>query len=393
MIGPGGSPLAAHWTLDPDVTFLNHGSFGACPRAVLEHQAELRRRLEAEPVRFMMQELPDELDLARVELAEFLGCSSEDLVFVPNATTGVNAVVQSLRLAPGDELLTTDHDYNACRNALKVAAERSGASVRVAHVPFPIGSPDEAVAAVLNAVTERTRLVLLDHISSPTALILPVDRLVSALEGRGIPVLVDGAHVPGQLELELGSLRPSYYTGNLHKWLCAPKGCAFLYAREDRRETLRPTTVSHGENYRREGRSHFHDRFDWCGTVDPTAYLCAGESIRWCDGLIAGGLPALRASNHALAIQAREILTMALQVKAPCPTEMLGSMASLPLAAQGGWVRGKDPLKLALWEKFRIEVPVMYWNERRWLRISAQAYNGVDQYRYLASALQEGMVG
>lgn len=388
-MGPGGSPLATHWDLDPGVTFLNHGSFGACPRVLLAHQAELRRRLESQPVRFMMQELPDELDLARVELAEHLGCSSEDLVFVANATTGVNAVVHSFPLGPGDEILTTDHDYNACRNALKVAAERVGATVRVAHVPFPLASVQVAIDAVLNSVTERTRLVLLDHLSSPTAVIFPVERLVPLLESRGIAVVVDGAHVPGQLDLDLGALRPSFYTGNLHKWMCAPKGCAFLYAREDRRDSLRPTTVSHGENYRREGRSHFHDRFDWCGTVDPTAFLCAGESIRWCDGLVAGGLPALRERNHRLAVEARELLGRALKVEPPCAESLLGSMAALPLGGTDTWVRGRDPLKLALWERFRIEVPVMFWNQRRWLRISAQAYNAIGQYEYLAQALRE----
>lgn len=387
MMPPAGSPLAAHWDLEPGVTFLNHGSFGACPRAILEHQEKLRRRMEAQPVRFMMQELPDLLDLARTELAEFLHCGSEDLVFVQNATGGVNAVVQSFPFQRGDEILTTNHDYNACRNALKVAAERVGAVLRVVHVPFPIASPRQAADAVLAGVTERTKLVLLDHISSPTALTFPVEELVPVLESRGVAVVIDGAHVPGQLKVDLGVLRPSFYTGNLHKWLCAPKGCAFLYAREDRREHLRPTTTSHGENYRREGRSAFHDRFDWCGTIDYSAFLCAGKSIRWCEGLISGGITALQERNHALAVEARKILAAAMKVEFPCPEEMLGSMAALPLGGSEAWVRGKDPLKLRLWERHRIEVPVMFWNERRWLRISAQAYNSAAQYEFLAQAL------
>lgn len=388
MIPPAGSPLAKHWDLDPGVTFLNHGSFGACPREVLAHQAEIRRRMEAQPVRFMIQELPGELDAARVELAEHLHCGSDDLVFVQNATGGVNAVVSSFPLQPGDEILTTDHDYNACRNVLRVTAERVGAELRVAHVPFPVSSPKEVVEAVLNSVTERTRLVLLDHISSPTALILPVEDLVPALESRGIAVLVDGAHVPGQLEVDLRALGASYYTGNLHKWMCAPKGCAFLYAREDRREHLRPTTTSHGENYRRDGRSAFHDRFDWCGTIDYSAFLCAGEAIRWCDGLMAGGIASLRASNHTLALAARQIVAEAMGIELPCPDEMVGAMASLPLWGEEKWVRGRDPLKLRLWDEFRIEVPVMSWNDRRWLRISAQAYNSLEQFKFLAEVLK-----
>lgn len=387
MMPPAGSPLAVHWDLEPGVTFLNHGSFGACPRVILEHQEKLRRRMEAQPVRFMMQELPDLLDQARAELAEFLRCSSEDLVFVQNATGGVNAVVQSFPLQRGDEILTTNHDYNACRNALKVAAERVGAELRVVHVPFPISSPGQAVEAVLGAVNEKTKLVLLDHISSPTALIFPVEELVPILESRGIAVVVDGAHVPGQLDVDLGTLRPSFYTGNLHKWLCAPKGCAFLYARGDRREYLRPTTTSHGENYRRDGRSVFHDRFDWCGTIDYSAFLCAGQSIRWCEGLMPGGIAALQERNHTLAVEARRILAAALEVEVPCPEEMLGSMAALPLVGSEKWVRGKDPLKLRLWEHHRIEVPVMFWNDQRWLRISAQAYNSIAQYEFLSQTV------
>ncbi len=398
MSAPPGSAHSRCWLLESGTTFLNHGSFGACPIALLERQGEISAEMEAQPVRFLARQFFDRLDEARVELGEFLGCSAEDLAFVPNATTGVNTVLQSFPLYPGDEIITTDHDYNACRNALNEISYRTGANIRIARVPFPLRSADQVLAAVLATVTDKTKLVVLDHITSPTALIFPIERLVVEIEARGIPVLVDGAHAPGQVELNLAALRPAFYTGNLHKWVCAPKGCAFLYVREDWRDRIHPLVTSHGENRRRAGRSLFHDRFDWCGTLDPTPWLCAGDAIRWCDGLLPGGAAALRAANHALVLAARTLLVQALGVEPPCPEEMLGSMAAIPLRPDTRWRVGKerhDPQQEWLWKERQIEVPVMRWGspERRWLRISAQAYNALPQYDYLASALGESELG
>ena len=230
------SPHAALWPLERGLAFLNHGSFGACPTEVLRHQSALRAEMEAEPVRFLSRELDDRLDAARTALAAFVGAAPEDLAFVTNATSGVNAVLRSLPLGPDDELLTTDHAYKACWNTLEFVAERARARVVVAPIPFPLSSPDEVVGAVLSRVTARTRLALLDHVTSPTALILPIERLIAELGRRGIDVLVDGAHAPGMLPLDLGALGAAYYSGNCHKWLCAPKGSAFLWVRRDRRQ-------------------------------------------------------------------------------------------------------------------------------------------------------------
>lgn len=386
-------PLRAHWQLDPDVVFLNHGSFGACPRAVLEAQAQLRERLEAQPVRFLQRELEPLLDAARAELAAFLHCEADDLVFVQNATAGVNAVVRSLDLKPGDELLTTNHDYNACRNVLIEAARRSGATVVVAQVPFPLADDGEVFDAIMDAVTERTRFAMIDHVTSPTALVFPVGRIVRALEQRGVEVLVDGAHAPGSVPLNLQSVLPHYYTGNLHKWVFAPKGAGFLWVRRDQHRVVRPPIVSHGENTRRGGRSELHDRFDWPGTLDPTAWLAVPAALHFGGTLLPGGWDALRAQNHQAAVAARAVIAGWLGVTLPCPSGMLASMATLLLPArlQSRPYAGErfDPLQAKLYAQTKIEVPIVRWGTpvQRWVRISAQAYNTTAEYRTLAEAL------
>ena len=380
------------WPLERGVIFLNHGSFGACPAEVLRHQAALRAEMEAEPVRFLSRELDDRLDAARRALAAFVGADPDDLAFVVNATSGVNAVLRSLAFRPGDELLTTDHAYNACRNTLDFVAGRAGARVVVARVPFPIASPAEVVDAVMARVTPGTRLALLDHVTSPTALVLPIERLIADLAGRGVEVMVDGAHAPGMVPLDLRTLGAAYYSGNCHKWLCAPKGSAFLWVRRDRRPDVRPLTISHGANATRTDRSRFHLEFDWTGTSDPTAWLTVPAAIEYLGSLLPGGWPALMARNRALALEARQLVCTAAATPPPCPDEMVGSLASIVLPdgppADIGW-RRPDPLQRRLFDGWGIEVPVMSWPAapRRLLRISAQLYNRRDHYARLAEAL------
>ncbi|PYM27250.1 MAG: aminotransferase [Candidatus Rokuibacteriota bacterium] len=391
-MSPAEVALAARWTLDPSVVFLNHGSFGACPREVLEHQAALRAEMEAEPVRFLSRELDGRLDQARAALGAFLGADPDDLGFVPNATSGVNAVLRSHAFAAGDELLTTDHAYNACRNALEYVAERMGARVIVVPVPFPVASPEAIIDGVLARVTPRTRLALLDHVTSPTGIVLPIARLCAELGARGVEVLVDGAHAPGMVPLDLATLGATYYSGNCHKWLCAPKGSAFLWVRAERRAEVRPLTISHGANRKKPGRSRFRMEFDWTGTADPTAWLTVPAAIACVGGMLPGGWPAVMARNHALAVEARRLLCAAAGTPPACPDTMLGSLASVILPAGATtdvvWSR-PDPLQGRLFDHWHIEVPVMSWPAppRRLIRVSAQLYNAREQFAQLAEAL------
>jgi isopenicillin-N epimerase len=390
---PEPSEYRKFWNLAPDTVFLNHGSFGACPRPILDLQSELRARMEAEPVQFLWRRYEELLNPSRDELARFIGANARDLVFVTNATTAINSVVRSLRLGPGDEVLTTNHDYNACRNVLAKATHRTGAKLVVANIPFPIHGEEAVIEAVVGAVTKRTRLAMIDHVTSNTALVLPLEKIVKELQSRGVETLVDGAHATGMIPLNLNTLGATYYTGNLHKWVCAPKGAAFLWVREDRQDEIQPAVISHGNNRPRPGQSPFQDRFDWAGSFDPTAWFCTGEAIRWLGQLLPGGWTELRERNRALAIEARRILCSRLQLHPPAPESMLGSMAalSLPERFQGVPRGGRiDAEQQKLYDEFGIEVP---WNrfgdpERRWFRISAQIYNTAADYEYLADAMQ-----
>ena len=344
-------------------------------------------------MQFLWRRYEERLEPSRVELAKFVAARPKDLVFVTNATTAVNAVARSLKLSRGDEVLTTNLDYNACRNVLREAVRRAGAKLTVARVPFPVRGPDEVVESVLNAVTPRTRLAMIDHVTSDTALVIPVARIVRELEARGVDTLIDGAHAPGMLPLHLKKLRPAYYTGNLHKWVCAPKGAAFLWAREDKQTALQPAVISHGNNRSRSAYTEFQDRFDWAGTCDPTPWFCVGEAIRWMGNSLPGGWDELRARNHALAIQAQRLLSQRFAVEPPCPENMLGSMATVPLPERLQKVQsnGKiDAEQLRLYDEFGIEVPFNRVGvpPLRCLRVSAQLYNSRAEYEYLADALQ-----
>jgi len=390
---PKPSNLARHWSLDPNIVYLNHGSFGACPTRVLEAQQQWRQRMEAEPVQFFARDLEGLLDGARRELAGYLGCSADGLVFVPNATAGVNAVVRSMEFSPGDELLTTNHEYNACNNVLRHVASKTGARIVEAEVPFPCSGPDVVLEHICAAVSPRTKLALISHITSQSAMIFPIKNIVRLLESKGVPVLVDGAHAPGMVDLNISDIGAAFYTGNCHKWMCAPKGAGFLHVRKDWRERIVPASVSHGLNSQRTDRSKFLLLFDWTGTADPTAYLCVPEALRVMQSLAPGGWPKIRRHNHELVLAGRRTLCTALGIEPPAPESMIGSIASVPLPDSSGPAPTSalyaDPLQDELKARFGIQIPIIPWpaHPKRVMRLSAQLYNTNAHYTWLASSL------
>ena len=389
------SRFIEHWGLDRTVTFLNHGSFGACPRPVLERQSELQRELEAQPLLFLGRQIEERMDAARRTLAKFLTCDADGLCLVRNATSGVNTVLRSLRFERGDQILTTNHVYNACKNVLDFTVERWGTEIVVADLPFPIEDAQQLVDPILAAATPRTKLALIDHVTSTTALVLPLEPILDGLAARGIDVLVDGAHAPGMIPLDLQALAArgaTYYAGNCHKWLCTPKGAAFLYVREDRQEGFRPLTISHGANAERTDRSRFRLESDWLGTDDPSSWLCIPAALEFLGGLLPGGISELTEHNRSLALEGRKILEDALSLDHPStPESTIGSIASVPLPPRSDgapFVAMQDPVQLHLWHEHRIEVPVMPTpSGGRLIRISGQVYNDLSQYRGLADAL------
>ena len=380
------------WSLDPSVSHLNHGSFGATPVAALEAQQRLRHLLEANPTRFMLDHYQPALDRARRRVADFVGADVAGLGFVNNATSGVNAVLRSLEasLSRGDEIVITGHGYNACRNAVSVSAARCGARVITASFPFPIEDPRQVTDAVLDTITPRTRLLLIDSVTSPTALVLPVEELVSALEPE-VEVLVDAAHAPGMIDFDVSSLGASYVTANCHKWMCSPKGAGFLYVREDRRQKIYPAVISHGYNggWPSTG-GHIHTQFDWIGTDDPTAWLTVPDALDAVGALQPDGWEGVRRTNRSLCLQARDLLVDVLRIDPPAPDEMIGAIASVPLPPSSGSAENIfDPLMADLRTRWAIEAMVFSWPgpPYRVLRVSAQQYNRVEEFERLAQAL------
>ncbi len=393
--GPTGVSTAwsGPWLLDPEVLHLNHGSFGATPAVVLEAQQAIRTRIEANPTRFFLEgEYQDLLDKARRVVARFVGADDAGLVFVTNATAGVNAVLRSLEpsLSPGDEILITDHEYNACTNAAFVSASRAGAVVTTATVPFPLKSRSEVADAVLSAVTDRTRVLLIDAVTSPTGLVMPVTELATQLE-PDIRVMVDAAHAPGMIDFDVTRLGASYVTANCHKWMCSAKGAAFLWVAADRREGLYPAVISHGYNGGwPSGGGHLHEQFDWTGTHDPTPWLTVPDALGAIEAMHPDGWPGVRATIRKLCLEGRRKLIETLEITEPAPDDMIGAIASVPLpAANNSGSVIFDPLMAALRDRHGIEVPLFTWPAppERVLRISAHLYNHPEDYDLLAQAL------
>jgi isopenicillin-N epimerase len=372
---PLGRAVRHEWALDWDFLSVNHGSFGAAPRVVLAAQREWQQRLEAQPGRFMRAVLPEALRRAADRLGAFIGADGHDIAFVENATTGCNAVLRSLRVAADDQIVVLNHGYGAVRNTVRYLCERAGARIVEAEVPFPHPDADAIVANIRTALTPRTKLAVVDHITSGSALVLPLQRIVETCHAAGIPVLVDGAHGPAQVPLDMRALGADWYAGNCHKWLCAPKGSAFLYARPDRQDDLHPVTISHGL-----GKGYLEE-FDWTGTRDPSAWLATDVAIDFHARL---GGTTLMARNIALASDATSLLARRLNTEPGATGAMAGCMGvvRLPLAGAASAERSADLRERLL--AAGTDAPTHVQAGAIWLRLSAAAYNDIEDYERLA---------
>ena len=380
------TPVAAAgaaFLLRPGVAFLNHGSFGACPRPVFAEYQRWQRLLEEEPVEFLGRRLDDMLAEARAPLGAYLGAAPDDLVFVPNATYGMNIVAHSFPLAPGDEVLGNTHEYGAVERTWTFVCEAKGAHYRNQPITLPLASAEEVIEQLWRGVTPRTRAIVISHITSPTALTFPVAEICQRAAAEGIITIVDGAHAPGQIPLDLEALGADFYMGNLHKWLCAPKGSAFLYARPDRQPMLQPLVVSWGWRAIVPGPSPFQDYFGWTGTSDPAPYLSAPAAIAF---QREKDWPSVRAQCHALALAASQRIgeLTGLPPISPDTTDWWTQMRAIPLP------RTETPAREVgqrLYDDFQIEVPITDWQDHRFVRVSIQAYNTPRDVDRLVAAL------
>ena len=386
--------MLEHWLLDPEQTYLNHGTVGAPPKRVLQRQQALRDEMERQPSRFVLRELGLEqpapwrresrLREAIGEIAPFFGARPDDLVFVPNVTTGVNAVLRSAPLGPGDEVLITDLGYGAVALAAGVVTRERGALVRTVEMPYPLRDAAEVVDAIVQALTPRTRLVVVDHITARTALLLPVAAIVAGCHARGVPVLVDGAHAPGSIRLDIPAVGADWYAANLHKWAHAPRACGILWAKPEHQPTLRHPVVSWGS-----GRG-FHAEFDHYATSDSTNYLAAPDGLallrEWDFAAVLGYM-------HGLAREAGRALTGRWGTTIDTPDDMIGAMITVPLPAAAGTTTDEaDRLRTALLVEDRVEVQMHAWRGRLWARVSAQVYNDLSDIERLADAVQRRAV-
>ena len=384
-----GHAMLSHWPLDPSITYLNHGTVGVVPRRVLAAQQAIRDEIERQPARFLIRELADvgqwplretpKMRTAAAAVAAFVGTAADDLLFVDNATTGCNAVLRSFPFAAGDEILLTDHGYGAITHAAHYAASRAGATVKSLELPYPGTTPAAIVRSIEAALTSRTRLLIVDHVCSGSSLILPVGEIAALCRARGVATLVDGAHVPGALPLDIQAIGADFYTGNLHKWAMAPRPLALLWAAPDRREHLHPTVISWGYE------KGLAAEFDMLGTRDPSPALAAPEGLAFLREL---GLDAMRAWNHRLAWDAASSLAARWGVEVPAPEAMYGSMVTIPLDPRfGAEPEEIEALRSALLYEDRIEAQLFTFRERAWLRLAAQVYNERSDYERLREAL------
>jgi len=371
---------AEQFLLRPGMTFLNHGSFGACPRPVFDTYQNWQIKLEEQPIEFLGRRINELLASARARLAGYLGTQPDDLVYVPNATYGVNIVARSLELRPGDEVLATNHEYGAADRAWRFVCRQRGATYINQPIALPLESTDSFVEQLWAGVTERTRVIFLSHIASPSALIFSIEEICRRAREVGILTVIDGAHAPGQLDLALDALGADFYTGNCHKWMNAPKSAGFLYARPDCQALLHPLIVSWGWESETPGPSPFIDYFEWRGTHDPAAYLSVPAAI---DFMAERDWPQVRAACHELLLQAEQRIGELSGLAPISPSDTFVQMRTIPLPPCDLKV-----LKERLWDEYQIEVPLGGWGGGHYVRVSIQCYNGPYDIDRLVEALK-----
>lgn len=363
--------------LDPDIVFLNHGSFGACPRPVFETYQYWQRELERDPIHFFGRRAPDLLDNARAKLGAYLNTQADNLIFVPNATHGMNIIARSIKFQPGDEILSTNHEYGAVNSSWDFMCKQTGAVMVHRPVDMPVTTAEEFIENIWAGVTPRTKVISISHITSPTALIFPIEEICRRAREAGILTFIDGAHAPGQIDLDLEAIGADFYTGNCHKWMCAPKGSGFLYARPDRQAMVEPLVVSPPW----DEDSTFVSRNTWQGTRDLSAFLTVPAAI---DFMQEHNWNEVRQRCHALAsdLRGRMADITGLTPRSPDSTEWFSQMIAIPLPEGDISDLGKR-----LWEEYKIEVPIYPWQGNNQVRVSFQAYNTIEDSNRLVEAL------
>lgn len=394
MIQPKKSEMSKHWRLNEETVFLNHGSYGATPTIVLNEQKRWQLLLEKDPVKFFEDIAPKALIESRKAIANLVNCDYEDLALIENATSGVNIILRSLKFDEGDEIIVPNHAYQACRNTIDYVAEKSGAVVVTCDIPFPIQGNQIIIDNIMKCVTENTKLAMIDTVTSPTGLLMPFEELVGLLESKGVNVLLDAAHGIGMIPLDIEKIGASYTTSNCHKWLCAPKGSAFLHVRKDLQSLIHPLTISHGMTAPLGDSTRFRHEFDWTGTRDVSAWCALPFVIDEFSKLVGMNWNEIMTHNRKLVIKGRNIICEKLSIIPPCPENMISSIATIKISSKQVSITDLyeiDPLHEKLLEDYNIQVPVWSWPnpQGRYIRISAQIYNNEDEYKYLANILEK----
>lgn len=388
---PTPSPFIKHFRLDPTVAYLNHGSFGACPSQVIEAQQRHRDLIEADAMQFYINDLWPMVDRSRNALGNLIHSDPADIVFVSNATTATATIVNNIDLQKDDELLITNYEYPACVNNFRHVADRVGAKVVTAELPWIGINEDAIVNAIISKVTKRTKLMMVSLISSETAIRMPVERIIRELKDLGVETLLDAAHGPGCVPMDVGAWGAAYTTGNGHKWLCSPKGVAFLHVRRDLQDGFRPLVLSNGAMNLEEAsaqtkRSPFCYEFDYMGTDDRTAVLSIADSIACLESMMPGGIDALMTHNRALCFEARDMLCTMFGTEQVVPDSLLGPLATIDVPAIG---MNPRTLRERLMANHRIEAMIVPSpaGDSPMVRLSPQVYNSMEQYAYLGEAI------